>query len=127
VTGYKINSSNSVVFLYTNDNLTEKETRETICFIIATHRIPCCNSYQASERSIGQELQIPEKRNRRNLRRWKDSSCSRIGSINIVKMAILLIAIGRFNAISHQYPTQLFTDMEGAILNFIWKNKQKTR
>lgn len=48
----------------------------------------------------------------------------RIGRINIVKMAILLKVIHRFNAILIKIPTQLFKDMERAILKFIWKGKK---
>ena len=37
-----------------------------------------------------------------DLRRWKDLPCSWIGRINIVKMAIVMKAIYRFNAIPSQ-------------------------
>jgi hypothetical protein len=39
-------------------------------------------------------------------------------------VAILQRAIYRFNRSPINIGTQFFTDMEGAFLNFIWKNKQ---
>ena len=39
VAGYKINAQKSLAFLYTNDEKSEKEIKETISFNIATKRI----------------------------------------------------------------------------------------
>ena len=39
MTGYKINSSKSVAFLYSKDKQAEKEIRQTTPFIIATNSI----------------------------------------------------------------------------------------
>ena len=39
VAGYKINAQKSLTFLYTNDEKSEREIRETIPFTIATKRI----------------------------------------------------------------------------------------
>ena len=39
VTGYKINTQKSLAFLYTNNEKSERETKESIPFTIATKRI----------------------------------------------------------------------------------------
>ena len=39
VAGYKINTQTSLAFLYTNNEKTERETKETIPFTTATKRI----------------------------------------------------------------------------------------
>ena len=41
VAGYKINAQKSFAFLYTNDEKSEREIKETIPFTIATKRIKC--------------------------------------------------------------------------------------
>jgi len=58
-----------------------------------------------------------------DLRRWKDLPCSWIGRINIVKMAVLLKVIYRFNAIPIKIPTQFLIELERALCKFIWNNK----
>ena len=39
VSGYKINTQKSLIFLYTNNEKTEREIKETIPFTVATERI----------------------------------------------------------------------------------------
>jgi hypothetical protein len=57
-----------------------------------------------------------------DLRRWKELQCSWIGRIIRVKLASLLKATYRFNAIPIKIPPQFFTELESAIGKFIWNN-----
>ena len=100
VTGYKINSSKSVAFLYSKDKQAEKEVREITPCTIATNNIKYLGMtltkqvkdlYDRNFKSLKKEIE-------EELRRWKNISCSWIGRINVVKMAILPKAIYRFNA-----------------------------
>ena len=49
VSGYKINTQKSLAFLYTNNEKTEREIKETIPFTIATKRIQYLGVYLAKE------------------------------------------------------------------------------
>ena len=86
-----------LAFLYTNNEKTEREIKETIQFTIAKKkkRIKYLGVYLPKETK---DLYIENyktlmKEIKEHTNRWRNIPCSWIGGINIVKMAILPKAI----------------------------------
>ena len=78
VAGYKMNSQNSLEFLYTNGEKSEREIKETLPFPIATKRIKYLginlpnvakDLYAENYKTLLEEIKD-------NTNRWKDIPCS---------------------------------------------------
>ena len=95
VAGYKINAQKSLAFLYTNDEKSEREIKETLTFAIATKRIKYLgiNLPKETKDLYAENYKTLMKEIKDDTNRWRDIPCFWIGRINIVKMTILPKAI----------------------------------
>ena len=87
VAGYKINAQKSLAFLYTNNEKSEGEIKETLPFTIATKRIKYLgmNLPRETKDLYSEIYKMVMKEIKDDTNRWKDIPCSLIGIINIVK------------------------------------------
>ena len=107
VAGYKINAQKSLAFLYTNDQKSEREIKETLPFTIATKRIKYLGINLLKEKKdlYAENHKTLMKKIKDDTNRWRDILCSWIGRINIVKTTIL----PRFSAIPIKLQMAFFT------------------
>ena len=75
-----------MAFLYTKEKQVEKDSRETTPFSIVTNKIKYLGMTLTKEvKDLYDKNVMSLKKEIKDLRRWKDLSCSWIGRINIVK------------------------------------------
>ena len=126
VEGYKINTQKSLAFLYTNNEKSESEIKESIPFTTATKRIKYLgvNLPKETKELYTENYKTLMKEIKDDINRWRDIPHSQVGRINIVKMTILPNEIYRFNVISIKLPMEFSTELEQKISQFIWKPKR---
>ena len=118
--GYKINAQKSLTFLYTNDEKSQREIKETLPFITATKRIKYLGINLPKEKKdlYAENYKTLMEEIKDNTNRWRDIPCSWIGRINIVKMTLLP------NAIPIKLPMAFFIELEEKFSQFVWKHKR---
>ena len=126
IAGYKINTQKSLAFLYTNNEKSEREIKESITFTTETKRIKYLGIKLPKEMKelYTEYYKTLMKEIKDYINRWRDILCSYVGRINIVKMTMLPEAIYRFNVIPIKLPMALFTELEQKISQFTWKHKK---
>ena len=120
VAGYKINEQKSLIFLYTHDEKSEREIKETLPFTNATKRIKYLgiNLPKETKDLCAENYKTLVKEIQGDTNRWRDIPCSWIGRINILKMTILP------NAKQYYPMTILPKDSMQSLSNYQWNFSQ---
>ena len=118
VAGYKINAQKSLAFLYTNDEKSEREIKESLPFTIATTRIKYLGISLPKETKdlYAENYKTLIKEIKDVTNRWRDIPCSWIGRMNTendyTTQSNLQIQCNPYqttNGIFHRHRTKNFT------------------
>ena len=112
--------------ILTNNEKIRKKIKESIPFTIVTKRTKYLgiNLPKETKELYMKKYKTLMKEIKDAINRWRDTPCSWVGRINIVKVTILPNAIYRFKEISIKLPMAFFTKLERKTSQFIWKLKR---
>ena len=88
VAGYKVNTQKSLAFLYTNNEKSEREIKESIPFTIATKRIKYLgiNLPKETKELYTENYKTLMTEIKGDINRWRDIPCFWVGRINIMSL-----------------------------------------
>ena len=91
VAGYEVNTQKSLAFLYTNNEKSEREIKESIPFTIPTKRIKYLgiNLPKETKELYTENYKTLMKEIKDDINNWRDIPCSWGGRINIMKITII--------------------------------------
>ena len=126
VVGYKVNIEKLVAFLYTKNELQERETKKNNPMYYTAIKV----KYEGI--NLTKQVKDLHLENHRTLKKeikedankWKHTTCSWIRRINIIKLSILPKTIYRVNSIPIKIPRGYFTDLEQILKKIIWNQKR---